>query len=351
MENKIGNTMAKKRATRKKVALKKKAENSVGTHLLRLVVGSAILGFSYLTCDSLGSFNKPKSPIPILEQAEQKSEPTPTQEINVEDIIRRHAMIEDPHINEGAQGTWYIVPMHHAAPGRVRPDGTQEREKNVPEYVQNIQTDIYFLLRDLSKDANIKFVVGELVTGNRYTRPLQIVVAPKDEAKRQEYAALMRHRTTAPLYFARKPSDTGYEALEFLEPDRINLWILGEEEFEHKYRVANLAEQKGFDMMPKHSEELTHAEQIKRDPVGFMRRMDTAVDLMVASSKLSKETNDARSRYYTAAAPTLADYHKKQDFVFVTGRDHVQLMLDEYTSHRRVLVIRPKSDPVPLLKR
>ena len=323
--------MAKKRRKRKKRVAQKEKKSSKAP----LIGGAVFLVASGLLLYSKNpKNNSPQEPTPVVEQAEQEPQPT------VEDIIKRHAVIEDPNINVGTNAIWYLVGMTHAAPG----------EKNPPEYVKNIQTDIYFLLRDLSKEAGITLVVGELVTGNKLTRPLQIKVAPKDEPKRQEYRALMKHRTTAPLYFAKKPRDTGYETLEFLEPDLIDLWILGEEEFKRKYMVADLAKYDGVNMFPQHSEENTHADQLARDPVGFMARLDKSTDLIVASAKLRQATLDARSRYYTAAAPALADYHQKPDFVFVTGRDHVKLMLEEYKSHRRVLVLRPKSDLEPIIK-
>jgi hypothetical protein len=311
--------MAKRRAKRRiSKRVQKKAKRkwplvAAATAAITIVTGAYFSKPEYI----------PPEQTHVVTPENPRPEPTPTQKINVEDIIIRHAVLHEPIVNPGGQGTLYLVGMHHYFTGPGGPINTGKAK----QYIPAVQAELYFLLRDFATEADITFVVGEgMPVGEYHASP---VVTADFKKRWQNNKKSIDNPSHTPAFFRLNTAHSGYSALAIFHPGLISLWGVDEE-----IEVQQLHE-----LVVERKQVLAAIETAVVYQLPNLLTHKQSVFLEV------KELFDKRSIIYITQGQKLADGQGEEDYVQVVGPIHIPLMLEKYSGQRRIMVLRPKSIP------
>ncbi len=240
---------------------------------------------------------------------------------NVEDIITKHAVIEEV-VNKEGKGSIYLIGIEHWYGGTTR-KGVDKNAKQT-ETLPHVQAEVYLLLHDLA-GCGLEVVVGEGLGAGELRLDHEAKGFSDEDV--EYHRKRMTDKDFAIEFFKANQKEAGYTILELLEPELV--LTLGVDD------AKEMAELKAIDR--KIFEAALKYIPTKKDYENPAKRAQMrAAEIPLIKRK--RELNDKRSRIYIEEAVAL-----DSDCAIVIGADHVKLMAEEYKGRRRLYLIRPIS--------
>jgi len=256
----------------------------------------------------------------------------PVKKESLEDVITRNASIVKV-VNPKGEGNLYLVGMvHYYKENSILPMSHsfyKPQHRSLPF----VQSEIYHLLSDLSKEQDLNVVVGEGL-GDRETT--SVVHDPTEEWLEQRNK--MDEKEHAVTWFRRYQKETGYISLEYFHPDLVRTFGVDDKKQMEASRRIKI-----------HMDSLYMA---SRSGPGSAKIKRQNYEIMTAPSRKNWwALQDERSRIYMKEGIAIADKLGEKDLAIVIGAYHVPLMVKEYEGRRKLYVLRPNSMPFGLFPR
>jgi len=240
----------------------------------------------------------------------------------IEQLLREHATFE--LINPQGKGNFYLIAQEHY----YAPMGVKGREKNAPqaELLPQIQTDIFFTLKNLSERASLKLVIGEGFKKG------EIKLRLKDEFALKDYKEQLKDTNSTQQFFREHPKETGYAVLEAHYPDLVA-----------SYGINDLPLQNEIDNLERKLFNIALVQVLTKQDYNDSQKRTQVNNEATPHKDRILELNNERSRMYLTESAQIADSLGEKDLAVVIGAAHIPLMRKEYKGARKLYIVKPNS--------